>query len=373
MKLSPQEFAAQDGIKDRLQKHRDEAIRREQVAELKRLTSAENHRQDALKVIRDMVSLIEPPKYQKTHTPKKAPRHVWANVVSDWQLGQKDTLAGTGHVFEQSSEITKGQVREMWTRIAALHDIERHAKHVDEFVFFSLGDLLENDQMRPSQAAGVDALVTRQTVDVFDLEAWLLNQALSRFPKVRMLHVGGNHERTSPKAGNAGLGELGFTDTYSWLIGEMLRRMFERAIDSGRLEIVNHESFFGTAMVAGLRCVYEHGASFRSSTGSYGGVSFYSIANAAAGYQKMLDGADLVLMGHHHVPMCLPMGGWGWQIMNGALTPSSGYAQSNFKGYRRPSQTLLDLHPERGVVGWHPVYLETPNMVKPGQFWKGAK
>lgn len=362
-----------EGLQDKLARERADAARRSEIGELRRLVSAENHRLDALKIIRESVLLVEPPKLRPARQPgKRAPHHTWGLVISDWQLGQLTTFASSGNVFEQTTAVTRAQVRELWSVVEVLHGIHSHGKTIDELVIFSLGDLLENDQMRTSQAAMVDAPVTRQAVDVIDLEAELVTQALALFPKVRLLHVGGNHERTSPKAGNAGLGELGYTDTYSWLIGEVLRRQFERAIDGGRLELQNHESFFGTAMVANQRCVYEHGASFRASTGSYGGVSYYSIANAAAGYQKMLDGADLVLMGHHHVSMVLPMG-FGWQILNGALPPSSQFAQSNFKGYRRPSQTLLDLHPEKGLTGWTPIYLDTPGMVRPGDFWKRAR
>jgi hypothetical protein len=154
----------------------------------------------------------------------------------------------------------------------------------------------------------------------------------------------------------------------------MMRRMFERSIDSGRLELVNHDSFYGTAYIANLRCVYEHGSSFKTSTGSYGGVPFYPIANAARGYKEMLDGADLVLFAHHHKAMVLPMnGGWGWQICNGALPPSSSWIQSNFKGYGRPQQWMLDLHHEKGVTGWHPIYLEQPEHIRPGHYWKQVK
>jgi hypothetical protein len=360
-------------IEERLVKAREDAVRRADAAELRKLTAAKNYRDDALKVIREMTTMMEPPKLRPAPTaPKRAPRHTWGLVISDWQLGQLTTFEATGHVFEQTTKVTRAQVGEMWTAVEALHRIASHGKVIEELVIFSLGDLLENDQMRPGQAAMVDAPVSRLAVDVYDLECNLINQALALVPKVRVLHVGGNHERTSSKAGNAGLGELGYTDTYSWMIGAILQRAFERSIDAGRLEIVNHESFFGTAVVANQRCVYEHGASFRASTGSYGGVSYYSIANAAEGYRKMLDGADLVLMGHHHRAMVLPLG-WGWQVMNGALPPSSQYGQSNFKGYSRPSQTLLDLHSEKGLVGWTPIYLETPGMVRPGQFWKQAK
>lgn len=352
---------------------RDAAKRRNDIAELRRLLTAENHRQEALKIIRDSVAMVDPPKLRpQVKGAKRSPHHTWGLVLSDWQLGQLTTSADSGHVFEQTTAVTKAQVREMWDRVEYLHGIESNGKTIDELVIFSLGDLLEGDNMRPSQAAMVDRPVTKQAMDVYDLESELVQKALTIFPKVRVLHVGGNHDRTSTKPGNAGLGELSYIDTYSWMIAEMLRRMHEKAIDDGRLSIVNHESFFGTAIVANQRCVYEHGASFRASTGSYGGTSYYSIANAAAGYQKMLDGADLVLMGHHHKAMVLPMG-WGWQILNGALPPSSQFVQSNFKGYGRPSQTLLDLHPDKGLVGWRCLYLETPGMVRPGDFWKRAK
>ena len=365
-------IAAQAALAERLAKDRADAQRREQLAELRRLTTLENHRRDALGVIRDMVALVEPPKLERPKPPKRAPRHTWAPILSDWQLGQYTKRGSTGGMFEQTSAVTKAQVRKFWEVLTHLHEIDRHGKDVDELVIFSLGDLVENDQMRESQAAHVDALVTRQAVDVFDLLSWLLYQATALFPKVRLLHVGGNHDRTTPKGGVAGLGDLGYTDTYSWLLGEMLRRMHERTIDSGRLVIQNEESFFGTAIVAGQRCVYEHGASFRASTGSYGGISYYSIANAAAGYQRMLDGADFVLMGHHHVPMVLPMGN-GWQVVNGALPPSSDYAQAKFKSVRRPTQILLDLHEEYGLVGWRPVYLDTPGQVKPGEHWQRVR
>lgn len=354
---------------------RDDARRRASIAELRRLNSAENRRQDSLKIIRDLVVVAEPPKLTPApKPPARAPRHTSLLLTGDWQVGQYTKLGPTGGVFEQTTKIAQRQVKDMWAVAETLHRLQSAAKHIEELVLFDLGDMVEGDQMRPSQAAEIDAPVTRQAVDVFDLQAWLLNQALALFPKVRFLKVPGNHDRTSSKPGNAGLGELGYIDSYSWLLGEMLGRMFERSIDAGRLTMVNHESFYGTAIIANLRCVYEHGSSFKTSTGSYGGVPYYPIANAARGYKEMLDGADLIIFAHHHKAMLLPMnGGWGWQVMNGALPPSSSWIQSNFKGYGRPMQTMLDVHHEKGVTGWHPIYLEQPEHTRPGNFWKQVK
>lgn len=374
-KPSLAEFAAEQGLSEKLQRDKEAAQRRHDISNLKRLLSAENHRQDALRIIRDVAAMIEPPKYHKVGRPSaRAPHHTVSLVTSDWQTGQHSKLGASGGIYQQTTAITKRQIHQMWERFSLRHRIESDAKVFDEFVGFNLGDLLEGDSMRVSQASEIDSLVTQQALDVLDLLAYLIQRSLESFKKSRWLMVGGNHDRTSSKPGNAGLGELGFTDTYAWLIGEFLKRMFERSIDQGRLEIVNHESFFGTAVVAGLRCVYEHGASFKTSTGSYGGVPYYPIANAARAYKEMLDGADVILMGHHHKAMVLPMnGGWGWQIMNGALPPSSSWIQASFKGYGRPTQIMLDFHEEIGLTSWAPIYLEQPEHGRPGSYWKGQK
>lgn len=377
-KQSIDEFIAEKeseaSLAGRLAKAKDDAARRAQITELKGLLKAENHRQSALRLIRDMSAQVEPVRFNPIcKLSSRAPLHTSALVISDWQMGQWSKLGASGGIYTQTTAITKRQVKMLWERFMLRHRIEAKAKRFHEFVLWNLGDMIEGDQMRVSQAAEVDTPVTQQTLDCLDLEAWLIREALSVFPRVRVLRVGGNHDRTSQKPGNAGLGELGYTDTFSWLIGEFLRRMFERDINKSRLTLVNHESFFGTAVVAGLRCVYEHGASFKTSTGSYGGVPFYPIANAARGYKEMLDGADVILMGHHHRAMVLPMnGGWGWQILNGALPPSSSWIQSGFKSYGRPSQTMLDFHEDVGLTSWAPIYLEQPEHNKPGNYWKKA-
>jgi hypothetical protein len=73
---------APETLDGRLAAEREGARRREQVAELKRLISAENHRQDALRIIRDMAALVEPPKLSPAPAaPKRAPRHTTGLVT----------------------------------------------------------------------------------------------------------------------------------------------------------------------------------------------------------------------------------------------------------------------------------------------------
>lgn len=356
---------------ERLDKERLDARRRAEILELRRLTSALQVKSDMLRTIAEHAPLLTPPKLTLHGGNGKRPRHVWVLVLSDLQHGQKSSLGGSGQIFEQSSAISTQQFRLLWQRIDELARIASKSKEITEFWILDLGDMHEGDSMRVSQAMKVDSPVTVQCIEVVDLESELINNALARFPRVRVRKVGGNHDRVSSKPGTAGLGEMSMLDTFSWLGGEFLKRLHKRAIEGGRLEFVNHESWFGGSQIAGLRCVYEHGASFKAGTGSYGGVGYYGIANAAAGYQRMLDGADLVLFGHFHTPMILPMnGGRGWQIVNGAFPPSSEYAQSSFKVVGRPTQWLLDLHEEHGLVEARPIYLELDSQMRPGDFWR---
>ena len=358
-------------LEDKIAQERDDAIRRAEIKELKTLLSAEALRQDMLTVIAQHAPMLTPPKLEliSTGSPGR-PRHTWVLLLSDLQYGQKTALEASGYVFEQSSAVAREQFALLRKKLEHILARESLAKDVDELVILDLGDNHEGDSMRVSQAMKVDSPVTVQCIETTDLIAELVTWALIRFKKVRYLKVGGNHDRVSSKPGTAGLGELSMVDTFAWLQGEFLRRLFGHAIADGRLNLVNHESWFGATEIAGQRFVYEHGASFRASTGSYGGISYYSIANAAAGYMRMLDGADIVCFGHFHQPMRLPLrGGWGWHIVNGAFPPSTEFVQSNFKGFGRPCQILLDFHVDYGLVADHPLYLETASMLQPGQFW----
>jgi hypothetical protein len=63
-------------------------------------------------------------------------------------------------------------------------------------------------------------------------------------------------------------------------------------------------------------------------------------------------------MGHFLTPALLPMGARGWQVLNGSLPPSTPFVQSRYKRVTRPTQVLLDLHPDVGLVSWRPIYLD---------------
>lgn len=340
---------------------------------LRELARSKAKREEYIDAIKEVLAPFEPSQPLPIFTPPtgKEAEVKWAIVYSDWQLGQKTPIESTGGIFEQDTAIVRQQLERMWAAERSIHAVEigSGAKRLNTLWHPVLGDIVDGDALRPSQAAAIDMVVTRQVVEAFDLLQQQIQRELKYLPvdKIVIDMVGGNHDRTSTKAGNAALGELDFVDTYAFLLGAMLQRVFA---DEPRVEIQNWETFFGYRIFAGLRHVFEHGASFKGSSASYGGVPWYPIVNAANNYRVMLDGADVVMMGHFHKPAVLPYGKDGWQIINGALPPSSQFIQAAFKGVRKPMQWLLEYHADHGITQFQPLYAD---ISEPVNVWERAK
>lgn len=359
---------------DRLaEEQKQQATRAAQIQELKQLLASKASQDRYIHTIEKFTPLLKIPDLDtRFNGSKSKPTHKWVLVLSDLHIGQKTTSDSTGELFTQSTEISRKQMLKLYDTLRLLHSIAVKSINIDELWILQLGDLVEGDGMRNSQATGIDNLVTKQTIDVVDILAEFIQNCQTRFPKIHIRNVGGNHDRTSQKASNGGLGELGYHDTYAWLIAEFERRLFKNAIDEKIMTLRNSNSFFDGDIIGNQRVVYEHGASFRTGTGSYGGIGWYPIQAAGMKYQQMLNGADIVCMGHFHTGAMLPLGS-GWQVLNGSLTPSTTYVQSSFKKVAVPRQVLFEIHEDHGLVNFRPIYLDVGNIAKPEEFWNSRK
>jgi hypothetical protein len=263
----------------------------------------------------------------------------------------------------------------MWDGTKSIFEREIIAANVklEEIWNLFIGDIVDGDSLRPSHRAQVDLPVTQQVIESADLMALTIRRQLL-LPGIKRIYVdivGGNHDRTTTRAGNAALGEADFVDTYAWLQGAILERWFE---DEPRVTIKNWESFYGYREFAGLRHAFEHGASVRGSSGSYGGIPWYPIMNAVQNYDRMLGGIDVFWLGHFHRPAWLPLGQNSWVFINGALPPSSEFIQSNYKSVREPMQWLVEFNARRHWVNSvHPLYADIGVLQKPGALWDASK
>lgn len=352
-----------------VEQEKERLQQREMIRELQQLQRTEAKRQQYVESIRQALTGFEPTPFVALDPKfRQAPEHHWLLDLSDWHLGQYTPIQTTGGVYEQSTAITRWQIEEMLIALKSIHKVQASGQSIRKLLVVFNGDLVENDCMRASQAAKIDLFVTQQAVAAFDLAAYVLRQLLT-LPGVESIeahNVGGNHDRTTQRAGDAGLGELDYVDTYSWLIGAMLERAFE---NEPRISITNWETYFGYTEFAGRKVIFQHGP-FRTSTGSYGGVPWYPIVDKAQKFISMLDGGDLVLFGHIHRPAVLPLGQDAWLVINGALPATSTFIQSTFSALRTPTQWLINLHREHGVIEFHPLYAPPANLKQPGHVWQ---
>ena len=341
-------------------------------SELKKLTAMEERIRRYEGVLEGALTAYEPTPlvFVTPKTREKLPQHELILCTGDWHTGAVSKIHETGGVYEQNVETTRQQVFQLWDRIVRLHAIQSSGIHFTKLHIIALGDLIDNDDMRPSQHRSVEDVMTVQTVQAFDLFSWLCRQALTLFPEVEVEVVGGNHDRTGRSKGNAGLGELDYADTMSWLIGEFTKRLFA---DEPRIKVRNWNTYFGYKHVANHRVVFEHGSSIKWAANSYGGVPWYGVSMLPVKYASMLGAPDLMIIGHGHRPAVLPFGVGAWQILNGALPATSLYEQSSFKSVHRPLQWLLSVHEKHGLTGFTPIYLDVPGTLKPGEIWTDSE
>lgn len=357
-------------LDERVSREKEKLRQTEMRRTLEELTRGAAKRKEYTAAIKEVLTPFEPSEVFPFPEHDTQTTVEWVLPTSDWHVGQRTLIETTEGVYEQTLETTRRQVDKLIQAVSGIFH-ESRGKHVKRIWMPILGDITEGDSLRPSQLREIQIPVVKQVVEASDLLSYYF-RTLLQLPGLEELIIDvipGNHERTTTKAGNAGLAEHDYVDSYAWLMGAMLSRQFA---DDPRVSLTNHESFFGLREFGGLRHVFEHGSSIRSSGGSYGGIPFYPIINAARQWESQLGGVDMVFFGHLHIPYRLPLGQQGHIIGNGSLPATSRFVQSRYKVVRRPQQWLIELHREHGVTACRDLYADI-DLLQPGEIWDAIR
>jgi predicted phosphodiesterase len=334
--------------------------------ELRKAIAQHDSAKEIISVVRDHVERVVPIPLRREPPSKDLPVHEWVLNLSDWHIGQSTSFEETGGLYEQSTEIALKQVQTLWDVVSLVHQIESAGREIRVLHVLSLGDGVDGDLMRVSQARKVDRVVAEQYPILYGLMEALVSAALTRFDEVHVHVVGGNHDRFG-KFGDAGLGELAYIDNWAFVMGTALEAAFAA---EPRVTVENHQSFFGTTTVAGHKFAFSHGSDVNWRSNSYAGLPYYSLNVAAERMKAMVDGYDVLVMGHGHVPMVLPVGEDSRVVMNGSLPGTSTFVQSKYKSIRRPSQSFLSMHHRIGLTGYSPIFLDHEGMRTAEDMWE---
>jgi hypothetical protein len=193
--------------------------------------------------------------------------------------------------------------------------------------------------------------ISEQIMETYRLLAWALETLADRFGAVFIPAVVGNHGRLhhKPRAKNR------VQDSFEYMIYHFLAEHFKA---DKRIQFYIPDQTDAWFEVAGHRCLLTHG----DSTGARGGDGIIgAIGPIVRGEKKVRDVAsftgdayDVALMGHYHIKVSLDN-----VIVNPTLKGYDEYARNILRARpERPTQTLIFIHPDEGIIDERRVFLE---------------
>jgi predicted phosphodiesterase len=190
-----------------------------------------------------------------------------------------------------------------------------------------------------------------QIRETYRLLVWALKQLADKFGAVFVVAVVGNHGRLhhKPRAKNR------VQDSFEYMIYHFLADKFD---DDERINFFIPDQTDAWFEVAGHRFLLTHG----DSTGARGGDGIIgAIGPIVRGEKKVRDVAgftgdayDVALMGHYHISVSLDN-----VIVNPTLKGYDEFARNVLRARpERPAQTLIFIHPEKGIIDERRIWLE---------------
>lgn len=354
-------------VNEAVQAERDRAKRRADIVTLKQLTSRRAWMEDIYEAVRTAALAVDVPSLRADAAQLGTfDEETAVLLISDVHVGQHTPALINGG-WEQTLAVTQDQMRRLGDAVLRIWDIQHRSTPWRQLVIRDLGDDVEHSNMRASQHRYAEPLVAQQSAAYGVMFADLIQRCLTVFAHVRVERVPGNHGRVSEKAGNAGMDVLGPENSFDWIGGAFAAEILRAAIDAGRLTFINHANWYARTEVVGRRIVFEHGSSLRGG-GSWGGIPYYAIDRMAASYRDLEGAFDILALGHYHRPYVLPAGYGGVVIGNGSFPPTTPFVVAAKHAHTRPTQTLLSLHPKKGITMIRHLYLDTvrADRVPPG-------
>lgn len=282
-------------------------------------------------------------------TPVKPPKLVRASakmdevampLLSDTQLGK---VTSHGDDLQYTSDIGVERVRLFAQKIVELTDIQRADHPVSRCVPVMLGDIVEGEDIFPGQVHLIDSGLYRQVVTASEMVVDFLRYLLGHFESVHAYGVIGNHGRV----GRRGVydPETNMDRMVYWIARMALKDepRIDWTIPEGRFE----RNWFSIVEIGNYRALAVHGDQFKGQLGMpwYGFAKKINGWAAGAIHEEFGD----VLMGHWHQRALIPLNMRNVYV-NGSTESYNTYAQENLGAMSAPSQWLLFVHPEAGMV-----------------------
>lgn len=291
--------------------------------------------------VKDNIIQQDPVKISQNFTPVKSKKslkdeEVAIAVLADWQLAKVTP--------DYNSSVCEERIERYAEKIIQLTNIQREDHPVNEIRIWALGDIVEGELIFPGQSFLVDGGLYRQvTVDGPRIISKFINKMLENFEKVTFVGVIGNHGAIGGRSRRDHDPETN-ADRMLYRIVQLMYEKEKRIsfnIPDGR----GDRNWYAIDKVGKYRSLLIHGDQFN------GLSTMYSFQKKVYGWKvgAIQEEFDDVYCGHFHTPTKMTFNTVQFRI-SGSPESTNTYAMESLAAVGQPSQPLMFVHPEKGIV-----------------------
>ena len=257
-------------------------------------------------------------------------------VLADWQLAKVTP--------DYNSLVCEERINTFADKVIDLTNIQRADHPIKKIHVWALGDIVEGELIFPGQSFLIDGGIYRQvTVDGPRILRNFLNKMLENFDEVVFTGVIGNHGSLGGRARRDHDPET----NADRMLYRIVSLMFEKEprikfnIPDGRGE----RNWYAVDTIGAYKALLCHGDQFGSLS------SFYTFQKKAYGWKvgAIDEDFDDIYIGHFHTPTKMTFNTIQLRI-SGSPESTNTYAIESLAAVGRPSQQLLFVHPNKGIV-----------------------
>lgn len=310
------------------------------IQEYEKLKSKEDHLAEAVyRAVKDEINSHNTryvPVQKPTHDKRKGGEEVAVAVLADWQLAKVTP--------DYNSLVCEERIERYAEKVIQLTEIQRQDHPVKHIHIWCLGDIVEGELIFPGQSFLIDGGLYRQiTVDGPRIMKNFISKMLENFETVTFVGVIGNHGAI----GGRGRRDHDPETNADRMLYRIMQLIFEKekrikfVIPDGRGE----RNWYGIDTIGNYKSLLIHGDQFGSLS------TFYSFQKKVYGWKvgAIQEHFDDVYCGHFHTPTKMTFNTVQFRI-SGSPESTNTYAMESLAAIGRPSQPLMFVHPEKGIV-----------------------
>ena len=333
-------------------------VERGRVSDLKEALDRSNRRVDQLthnkqalvdavyQAVEDSVQLLDlkPVKPPEAQSPTPSDE-VAVLMAGDWQL-HKLTPDYDGDVCEARIEL-------LADKLIRITDIQRSDHPVRQCNLWLLGDMVEGELIFPGQAHQISSGLFRQiAVDGPRILGNLIRRLLSTFERVHVTGVIGNHGAIGGRSRRESHPETNADRMVYHIVQQLFEAAGEDRVTWNLPYIKDERAWYAVDQIGNYSCLLFHGNQVRG----HSTFPWYGFAKKVLGWKALASNPrfpmpefDDAACGHWHTPTSMYLNGVTVRV-NGTTESYNTYAEEQLAAMGEPSQHLMFVHPERGIV-----------------------